>query len=64
MEIHNARILSEFCISSVFAMKKGADAPFSFEIAISSELLMLLQTFSCLQTCQSMARRGVLKPKM
>ena len=36
MEIHDGGILSEFCTSSIFGMKKGADAPFPFEIAISS----------------------------
>lgn len=36
MEIHDLRILSEFCISYVFPMKKGAYAPFPFEIAIAS----------------------------
>ncbi len=64
MEIHDGGILSEFCISFIFGMKKGADAPFPFEIAISSEFLLTQQPFSCLQTCQSMARRGELKLKM
>jgi len=36
MEIHDDEILSEFCISFIFGMKKGAYAPFSFEIAIAS----------------------------
>lgn len=36
MEIHDEGILSEFCVSLVFRMKKGANAPFPFEIAIAS----------------------------
>ena len=36
MEIHDGWILSQFCVSFVFRMKKGADAPFPFEIAIAS----------------------------
>jgi hypothetical protein len=45
MEIHDGGILSEFCISFIFGMKKGADAPFPFEIAISSVFLYAAAAF-------------------
>jgi len=56
-------MMDEFYRNFGFGMKKGADAPFSVEIAISSEFLMLLQLFSCQSPCQSMARRAVLMPE-
>jgi hypothetical protein len=45
MEIHDGGILSEFCISFIFGMKKGAYAPFPFEIAISSVFLYAAAAF-------------------
>ena len=47
MEIHCDVSLSDF----LFGMKKGAFAPFSCEITISSDVLMLLQAFSCRSPC-------------